>query len=83
MPALHVNSHWTAIIWNVASAKQILLMMGTLPGNTKTRDLHMVFKIPYLHDFITKLIRQQATVVPTHENVNIPNIGQDKTQHKV
>jgi hypothetical protein len=62
---------------------KVLLMMGNLPRNTTTRDFQMVFKIPYLHDFITKLIRQQATVVPTHENVNIRNIGQDKTQHKV
>jgi hypothetical protein len=62
---------------------KVLLMMGNLSRNTTTRDLHMVFKIPYLHDFITKLLRQQATAIPTHENVNIHNIGQDKTQHKV
>jgi hypothetical protein len=28
----------------------------------------MVFKIPYVYDFITKLCRQQAEVIQNHEN---------------
>jgi len=43
-----------------------------------TRDLHMAFGIPYLYNFITKLCRQQATVVLNYENVNIRNIGQGR-----
>jgi hypothetical protein len=43
----------------------------------------MAFKIPYFYDFLTKLCRQQATVVLNHENVNVGNIGQGEAQHKI
>jgi hypothetical protein len=36
----------------------------------------MIFKIPYLYDFITKLCMEQATVKLSHENVNFCIIGQ-------
>jgi hypothetical protein len=42
----------------------------------------MSFKIPYLHDFVTKLCRQQVTVILNYENVNIRNIGQGEAQHR-
>jgi hypothetical protein len=37
--------------------------------HTPTRDLHMAFEIAYLHDFVTKLRREQATVILNYENV--------------
>jgi len=40
-----------------------LRTIGNLPRRTPTRDLHMAFKITYLHDFVTKLCREQATVI--------------------
>jgi len=42
----------------------------------------MAFRILYLHDFVTKLCMQQATVILNHENVNICNIGQGEAQHR-
>jgi hypothetical protein len=42
----------------------------------------MAFKIPCLYDFAAKLCRQQATVLPNHENVDIGNIGQGDAQHR-
>jgi hypothetical protein len=42
----------------------------------------MAFKIPYLHDFVTKLCMQQATVTINHENVNIRNTDQGEAQQK-
>jgi hypothetical protein len=40
----------------------------------------MVFKIPYLYDFVIKLCREQATVIINHENVNIRNTGQGEAR---
>jgi len=42
----------------------------------------MAFRIPYLYDIVTKLCREQATVIRNHENVNIRNIGHGKAQHR-
>jgi hypothetical protein len=50
--------------------------------HTLALDLHMAFKIPYLHDFLIKLCRKQATLKLNHENVNIRHIGQGKAQHR-
>jgi hypothetical protein len=61
---------------------RVLHTIDTLPRRTQTRDLHMAFKIPYLYDFVTKVCRQQATVILNHENVNIRNIGQGEAQHR-
>jgi hypothetical protein len=47
---------------------KVLRTIGNLPRHTPTRDLHM-FKIPYSNDFVTKLCREQATVILNHENV--------------
>jgi len=55
---------------------KVLHTIGNLPRCTPIGNLHVAFKIPYLYDFITKLCRQQATVILHHENVNIHNIGQ-------
>jgi hypothetical protein len=56
---------------------EFLHATGNLPKSTPSRDLHMAFKIPYLHDFVTKLCRQQAPVILNREN-NIRN----KVQHR-
>jgi len=38
----------------------------------------MAFRIPYLYDIVTKLCREQATVILNHENVNIRNMAKAK-----
>jgi hypothetical protein len=35
-----------------------------------------------MYDFVTKLCRQQATVIQNHENVNVGNIDQGEAQHR-
>jgi hypothetical protein len=42
----------------------------------------VTFRVPYLDDFVTKLCRQQATLILNHENVNVLNIGQGDAQHR-
>ena len=42
----------------------------------------MVFKIPYVYDFITKICRRQAKVIQNHDNENIRDIGQGEAQHR-
>jgi hypothetical protein len=60
---------------------EVFCTTGNLP-RTPIHDLHVAFKILYLRDFVTKLCRQQATVILNHENVNICNIGQGEAQHR-
>jgi hypothetical protein len=44
----------------------------------------MAFKTSYLHNFITKLCRQQAAVSINYDsvNVNIRNTGTGEAQHR-
>jgi hypothetical protein len=61
---------------------KVLRTIGNFPRRTPVRDLHVAFKIPCVHDFITKLCKQQAEVVQNHRNTNVPNIGQSEVQHR-
>ena len=60
---------------------RVLRTIGNYPRHTPTHDLHMVFKIPCVYDFITELCRRQAKVIQNH-NENIRNIGQGEAQHR-
>jgi hypothetical protein len=42
----------------------------------------MIFKLPYIHDYKKKLIREQAEVTKSHENENARNIGQGEPRHR-
>jgi hypothetical protein len=42
---------------------KVLRTTGNLPRRIPTRNLHMAFNILYLHDFVTKLCRRQASVM--------------------
>jgi hypothetical protein len=44
--------------------------------------LHLEFKIPYVYDYITKLYRRQAEVIPNHENPNALAIGQGEAKYR-
>jgi len=61
---------------------EALRITGNAPRRTPTRDLYMAFKIPYFHDSLTKLCREQATIILNHENVNIRITGQGEARHK-
>jgi hypothetical protein len=55
---------------------QVLSTIGNFPRPTPVRHLHMAFRLPNVHDYITKLCRQQAEVIQIHENESVHNIGQ-------
>jgi hypothetical protein len=55
---------------------KFLRTIDNIPRCTPVRDLHMVFKLTYVYDYITKLCSQQAEVIQNHENANVCNIGQ-------
>jgi hypothetical protein len=43
--------------------KKVLRTIGNFPRRTSVRELHKVFYIPYIYEYITKLCRQQAEVI--------------------
>jgi hypothetical protein len=63
---------------------KVLRNVGNFPRRTPVRNLHMVFKLPYVNNYtsITKLCRQQAEVVQNHENGNVCNMGQSESRHR-
>jgi hypothetical protein len=46
------------------------------------RDLHTTSNLPHLHDYITKLCRQEARVMQNHENEHVHGIGQSEARHR-
>jgi hypothetical protein len=44
--------------------------------------MHVIFLIPYVYDYITKLRRRQAEIIRNHENENVRNIEQGETPHR-
>jgi hypothetical protein len=61
---------------------RVLRTIGNFPRRTSVRDMHKVFQIPYVYDYITKSCRQQAEVIQNHENANVRYIGQGETRHR-
>jgi hypothetical protein len=59
---------------------KVLRTIGNFPRRTPVHELHMTFKLLYVYDYITKLCRQQAEVIQSHENVR--NIGQGEARHR-
>ena len=53
---------------------KVLCTTGDFPRRAPTRELHVVFRIPYVYDFITKICRQQAEVIRNHDNENVRTI---------
>jgi hypothetical protein len=49
---------------------------------TPVRNLHRVFKLTYVYEYIIKLRRRQAEVIQNHENEYIHGIGQDEARHR-
>jgi hypothetical protein len=60
----------------------ILCVIDNFPRCTPVRDLHMTFKLPHLHYYITKLCRQQTQVIENHKYANVRNIGQSEARHR-
>jgi hypothetical protein len=64
------------------SQNRVLRTIDNIDRRTPVRDLHLAFKIPYVHDYITKLCRRQAEVILNHENPNVRAIGQGEVRHR-
>jgi hypothetical protein len=61
---------------------KVLRTIGNFPRCTPFRDLHTAFILSYVHDYLTKLCRQQAEVIENHENEPVRSIGQGRTRHR-
>jgi hypothetical protein len=61
---------------------RILYTIGNFAKCTPDHELHMLFKIPYMYDYITKLCRTQAEVILNHINPNVHGIGQGEAMHR-
>jgi hypothetical protein len=61
---------------------KVLRTIGKFPRNTRIRDMHICFQIPYVYDLITKLCKQHAKVIQHHENMHVRNIGQGEARHR-
>jgi hypothetical protein len=61
---------------------KVLRAVGDLDRRTPIRDLHLVFKILCVYDYITKLCRRQAEVIQNHPNPNVRAIGQEGAIHR-
>jgi hypothetical protein len=42
----------------------------------------VVFKIPYVYDYITKLCRAQAEAILNHVNPNVHTTGEGEARHR-
>jgi hypothetical protein len=50
---------------------KVLRATGNFPRRTLVHDLHTVFNLPYVYDYITNLCRKQAEVIQNHENEHV------------
>jgi hypothetical protein len=60
---------------------KIFRTIGNFPRYTLVRELHKAFNIPYVHDYIRKLRRQQAKIIQNRGNFNVSNVGQGEPRH--
>jgi hypothetical protein len=71
--------------WKFAADTHIIklqLLQNNFPRRTPVREMHMTFHLPYVHDYMTKLCRQQTAVVLDHNNENVRYIGQGEGRHR-
>jgi hypothetical protein len=56
---------------------KVFRTIGNFPRRTPVRDLHVDFRLPYIHDYITKLCRQRALVIQNNENATLDKANLD------
>jgi hypothetical protein len=78
-PAWELAADTYLLKWQRLKNK-VLRTIGNFPRCTQVRDLHTAFNLPY--DYITKLCRQQAEVIQTHENQHVRSIGQGEARQR-
>jgi hypothetical protein len=55
---------------------KVLHTTGNFPRRTPVSEMQLGFHLPYEHDYMTKLCRQEAEVILNHDNENVRYIGQ-------
>jgi hypothetical protein len=60
---------------------RVLCAIGNLDRGTLVGELHVAFKIPYVYDYITKLCRIQAEIIPNHVHQNVRGTEQRESRH--
>jgi hypothetical protein len=61
---------------------RVLRAAGKFDRRTPVRDLHLVFKIPYVYNYIIKICRRPAEVILNHENPIVRATGQGEPTHR-
>jgi hypothetical protein len=44
--------------------------------------LHTDFNLPYIYDYKTELLGQQAEVIQNHENIDVRSTGKGEARHR-
>jgi hypothetical protein len=70
------------VVLSEAISYKVLRTIGSFSRCTPVRDLHTVFDLLYVHNYITKLCRQQVEVIQNHENEHVRRIGQGEARHR-
>jgi hypothetical protein len=61
---------------------RVLHATGNLDRCPPISELHVVFKMPCVYDYITKLSRTQAEVILNHVNPDVCDTGQGEAMHR-
>jgi hypothetical protein len=61
---------------------RVLCTIGNLDRCTPVRKLHVIFKIPYMYDYVTELCRLLAEVILNHVKPNVCGTGQGEAMHR-
>jgi hypothetical protein len=61
---------------------KVLCTIGNIPRCTPVCYLHMASNLLYIYHYITKMCRQQAEVIQSHENEHVRSIGQGEARHR-
>jgi hypothetical protein len=60
---------------------RVLRAIGNFERRTPVREMHVVLKIAFVHDYILKLCRKHAEIIQNHRNQNVRAIGQEEAMH--
>jgi ribosomal protein L44E len=61
---------------------RVLCAIGNFERCTPVRELHVVFKIPYVYNYITKLCRTEAEVIVNYTDQNVHGIEQEEARRR-
>jgi hypothetical protein len=61
---------------------KVLRSTGNFPRRTPVCEMQMGSHLPYVHDYMTKLCRQEAQVILNDDNENVRYIGKGKARHR-